>query len=109
MSYLAFLSRIEDHGQELRRRVAEGKPGLIECAKMTNGRTGKTLCCTASARLNNYELWPAGTWTDEKTRDMEEVVVESVRALRQGGFKPGRGEGQGDSDFGLDSGTTMAT
>lgn len=105
MRYLTFLSRIEDHGQELRRRVAEAKPGLIECAKMTNGR--KTLCCAASARLDNYELRPGGTWTDEKTRNMEEVVAESVRALRQGGFNPGRGRGQGD--FGVDSGATMAT
>lgn len=84
--------------------MAEGKPGLIECAKTTDGR--KALCCTASARLDNYEIWPGGTWTDEKTRNMEEVVAESVRALRQGG-NPGRGRGQGD--FGVDSGATMAT
>lgn len=68
MRYLAFPSRIEDHGQELRRRVAEAKPGLIECAKTTDGR--KALCCTASARLPTMNFGPEapgrmrkrGTW-----------------------------------------------
>ncbi|KAI0349818.1 hypothetical protein OH77DRAFT_1161162 [Trametes cingulata] len=53
--YMAFLSKLEEHGRELRRRVEEAKPGFLERVRMDEGLA---LRWTARDQLNEYNLWP---------------------------------------------------
>ncbi|KAI0665467.1 hypothetical protein C8Q78DRAFT_558015 [Trametes maxima] len=87
LRYIAFLSKVEERGRELRERFEQAKPSLLEKMRTEEGRAA--LRWTARAQLDDYQLWPDEVAEDdeEKPRDVMEVIEEYMRAGGLASFK----------------------
>ncbi|KAI0665463.1 hypothetical protein C8Q78DRAFT_557631 [Trametes maxima] len=87
LRYIAFLSKVEERGRELRERFEQAKPSLLEKMQTEEGRAG--LRWTARAQLDDYQLWADEVAEDdeEKPRDVMEAIEEYVRAGGLASFK----------------------
>ena len=71
--YIAFLSKIEEHGRELRERFEAVKPALLERMKTEKGRA--SLRWTAQSQLEDHGLEPEQL-AEEMPRDVMEALAE---------------------------------